>query len=140
MNPPKAECLLLTCFDYRLPPLIAAYMARRGLAGRYDHVALAGAALGVVSDRYPAWDVTFWQSLELAIQLHGIRRVVVMDHRDCGAYRLLLGEEAVKDPTSETLAHTRVLQTLRQRLEARHGDLELELLLLAMDGTVEPIA
>jgi carbonic anhydrase len=34
----------------------------------------------------------------LAVDLHHIHQVIVMDHRDCGAYKVILGEDFAKDP------------------------------------------
>ena len=53
------EMLLLTCMDFRLVNEIEAYMDARGLKDRYDHVVLAGASLGALNDRFPAWSEVF---------------------------------------------------------------------------------
>src|SRR4051794_20679410 len=59
----QAEALLLTCMDYRLTDATSHYMAGRGLKNKYDHVVLAGAALGAVTEGYPEWNKTFWDHL-----------------------------------------------------------------------------
>jgi len=65
-------------------------MDGRQLTNNYDHVVLAGASLGAVSYKFPGWDATFWEHLDVAIKLHHIRKVIVLDHRDCGAYKIVL--------------------------------------------------
>src|SRR5579885_3665325 len=80
----QAEALLLSCIDYRLPGKIARYMEGRGLDANYDHVILAGASLGATNSLYPHWGKSFWDHLDLAIRLHSIKRVVILDHRECG--------------------------------------------------------
>ena len=92
-----AEALLLSCMDFRLMDQVSAFMAREGLTHQYDHVILAGASLVPATDAFPEWNAAFWKHLELALQLHHIRRVVVLDHRDCGAYKLVLGPDVVRD-------------------------------------------
>jgi carbonic anhydrase len=82
----KAKVLLLTCMDFRFFELIAEVMKDAGLAGRYDHVVLAGAALGSVVRGKKHWHKTFFDHLELAEKLHNIKAVIVLEHRDCGAY------------------------------------------------------
>ncbi len=110
-SPPAAsaagatDALLLSCMDFRLMDDIERYMAGRGLRDKYDHVVLAGASLGAITDKYPAWNRTFWEHLDIAIKLHDIHTVIVMDHRDCGAYKVILGAEHVRDPGVETDAH-----------------------------------
>src|SRR5687767_3220426 len=78
----NVDALLLSCMDYRLMDDIERYMSGRGLRDNYDHIILAGASLGAVTDKYPAWNQTFWEHLGAAIQLHNIQTVVLMDHRD----------------------------------------------------------
>jgi carbonic anhydrase len=95
------EAMLLSCMDYRLLHEIDRYMLGRGLRNKYDQVILAGASLATLTDKYPAWAQTFWEHLEVSIQLHRIHEVIVMDHRDCGAYKVLLGEDFSKDRPKE---------------------------------------
>ena len=91
-----AEVLLLTCMDFRLMHDVALYMQNRGLKGKYDHVVLASASLGVLAEKFPNWGQTFWQHLDISIKLHKIEKLIVMDHRDCGAYRMFLDEDFPK--------------------------------------------
>ena len=134
------DVLLLSCMDFRLMDEVERYMTQRGLRNKYDHVVLAGASLGAVTDKFPAWNQTFWQHLDIAIKLHNIHTVMVLDHRDCGAYKVLLGPEHAKDKATETASHTKQLGILRALLTARHPTLKVETLLMALDGKVEPIA
>lgn len=85
-----AEALLLSCMDYRLVDETERYMTNRGLRDKYDHVILAGASLGAMTDKYPSWNQTFWDHLDVSIKLHGIKKVIILDHRDCGAYKAIL--------------------------------------------------
>jgi carbonic anhydrase len=82
----KGKVLLLTCMDFRFFEQISKVMARAGLDGRYDHVILAGAALGTVEPKVKHWHKTFFDHLKLAEDLHSIKAVIVLEHRDCGAY------------------------------------------------------
>jgi hypothetical protein len=134
-----AEALLLTCMDFRLVNEIERYMEARGLKDRYDHVILAGASLGALNDRFPAWGEVFWTHLDLAIQLHEVHRVIVLDHRDCGAYKMIIGEAQVKDPEAELKAHVKQLYAFRTAVLARHPHMEVEIGLMALDGTVAQI-
>ena len=134
-----ADALLLNCMDYRLANDITRYMDARGLAEKYDQLILAGASLGALNDKYPAWNEVFWAHLDLAIQLHQIHKLIVIDHRDCGAYKLLLGEAAVKDPDTELKSHVKQLYALRSTVLTRYPHLEVELGLMSLDGTVTQI-
>jgi carbonic anhydrase len=133
------EALLLTCMDYRLTHEITTYMDKRGLTHKYDHVVLAGASLGALNDRFPHWAESFMTHIELAIQLHQVHRVIVIDHRDCGAYKMLLGEAAVKDAEAELKSHVKQLYALRSTILAKHPHMEVEIGLMSLDGTVMQI-
>jgi len=94
------DAMLLSGMDYRLLDETERYMSGRGLRNKDDHVILAGASLAALTDKYPAWAQTFWEHLEVAIQLHQIHQVILMDHRDCGAYKVLLGEDLSRTASS----------------------------------------
>ena len=134
------DALLLTCMDFRLMDDIERYMTGRGLRDKYDHVVLAGAALGAVTDKFPAWNKTFWEHLDIAIQLHSIHTVIVLDHRDCGAYKVILGAAHAKDAQTETASHATQLKTLKGMIASKYPKLKIETLLMALDGKVETIS
>ena len=136
----NTEALLLSCMDFRLMDDVERYMATRGLRDKYDHIVLAGAALGAVTDKYPAWNKTFWDHVGLAVDLHHIHKVIVMDHRDCGAYKVILGEDFAKDPAKEKKVHSEKLKELAKLIKKQHPKLEVELLLMSLDGKVESVA
>ncbi len=134
------DALLLSCMDYRLMDDIERYMSGRGLRDKYDHIILAGASLGAITPQYPAWNQTFWEHLDVAIKLHDIHKVIVMDHRDCGAYKVILGAEKVADAKMEKDTHAVQLKQLKSAINKKHPKLEVELLLMSLDGKAETIA
>jgi len=133
------DALLLSCMDYRLVAATGTWMAKRGLKGKYDHVVLAGASLGAITDKFPDWNKTFWQHLDVAIDLHHVHRAIILDHRDCGAYKVILGEDCCKDPKKEKDLHTEKLRELRKQISDKHPKLGVELALMDLKGKVETI-
>lgn len=136
----QAKALMLSCMDFRLVDDLVAFMEAEGLHDNYDHVVLAGASLGVVHEKFADWHDTFWQHLDVAKQLHQIEQVIVIDHRDCGAYRLALGEAAVDSTDKETQMHQLAITEFALRVRARHPDLQVVGYLMALDGSAEEIA
>ncbi len=134
------EALLLSCMDYRLVEDTERYMAGRGLRKKYDHVVLAGGSLGAVTEKLPAWSKTFWEHLNIALDLHHIKKVILLDHRDCGAYKAFLGEDFSKDRARETEVHATQLRELKKQILAKQPTLAVEMLLMSLDGKVETIA
>src|SRR5262245_12302 len=134
------DALLLSCMDYRLTEATERYMAGRGLGKKYDHIVLAGAALGAVTPKFPAWNQTFREHLGVAIELHAIHKVVLLNHRDCGAFKVILGEDFAKDRAKETTAHTTQLRELRRQILEKHPKLTVGMYLMNLDGKVESIS
>lgn len=134
------EALLLNCIDYRLTAATTRYMSEHRMAGKYDQLILAGASLGAKNDKFPAWGTTFWEHVQIAIDLHHIRRIVVMDHRDCGAYKAILGKDLAGDPKAEFAAHAAQMRSLRADIGQKHPELQVQLLLMGLDGRVETVA
>lgn len=132
-----AEALLLSCMDFRLVDDIVRYMDARHMTNQYDHVVLAGASLGAVSEKLD-WGKTFWDHLDVAIKLHHIKKVIVLDHKDCGAYRVVFGRDFKGD--EELDIHRQQLNALKAAINTRHPDLAVELLLMDLDGKVTSMA
>jgi hypothetical protein len=81
---PRKNVLLLSCMDLRLLDNLVAFMKFENLDNRYDQFILAGAAAGAM--QMPSWHKAFFDHLVLAVGLHQIKYVYIVEHRDCGAY------------------------------------------------------
>ncbi|MFI5000448.1 MAG: hypothetical protein ACHQK9_11275, partial [Reyranellales bacterium] len=79
------EAMLLNCIDPRFTTSSWAYMAGRGYKDLYSQFVIAGGPIGVVSPKFADWQKTFWDNLAITVQLHDIKRVIGLTHRDCGA-------------------------------------------------------
>jgi len=98
----QVELVLLTCMDFRYPQRILDTMEAKQLKGKYDHLILAGASLGVLYKT--EWQTAFLDQLRFAVEKHGATQVMILDHRDCGAYKEFLGVTP-DDPAKELDAH-----------------------------------
>ena len=135
----ECDVLLLSCIDFRLVQKTVDYMNSQRLERDYDHIALAGASLAALTEQKPAWGETFWQHVQTAIDLHKIKRVMVMDHRECGAYRTLLGDWVERDEETETEVHRVYLLRLREQISRRYSSLGVWLGLMDLKGNVQVI-
>lgn len=82
----KPSVMLLTCMDYRYARRIIDVMDGMDLRQKYDVFVLAGAAAG--SNQMSSWREAFVSHVRTARLVgHPINRIVVLEHRDCGAYR-----------------------------------------------------
>ena len=133
----EVEALALTCIDYRLVDDGVRFIDGLGLKQNFDHVALAGASLAAVSDKFPTSIAAFWNHVDIAKSLHHVKKLVVLDHRDCGAYKVAFGDRFAPNPPEEDAQHKTVMEQLKAQLATKHPDLTSEYYLMALDGTAK---
>jgi len=131
------EAMVLSCIDPRLQEPVRKYTAGRGLIGKYSQFVIAGAAIGVVAPVFRDWHKAFWDNLGASIQLHRIRKVIAIDHRDCGAAKIAYGPAKVASPRLETQTHRAALAEFRIQVGKRYPKLAVETGLMSLDGTME---
>jgi hypothetical protein len=134
------EAMGVTCIDYRLVDDAVRFFDKLGLTNEYDELALAGASLAAVSPKFPKANAAFWDQLAISKNLHHIKKVIVVDHRDCGAYKVACGKAFAAEHDAETAQHAAVMKKLKVMLAKKHPDLGAEFYLMALDGTAERIA
>jgi carbonic anhydrase len=134
------DAMVLSCIDPRLQEPVRRYTARRGLTGKYSHFVIAGAAIGVVAEPFRDWRKAFWDNLATSIEIHHIRRVIAIDHRDCGAAKIAYGADKVANPKLETETHRAALGEFRKQVAARHPQMKVETGLMAVGGRIEMFA
>ena len=131
------EAMVLGCIDPRLQEPVHRYCARRGLTGKFSQFVIAGAAVGVVADSFKDWHKAFWDNLATSVQLHHIKRVIAIDHRDCGAAKIAYGADKVANPKIETETHRAALAEFRKEMGERQPALKVETGLMSLNGRIE---
>jgi hypothetical protein len=134
------EALAVSCIDYRLVDDVVHFLDdERHLRKEFDLVALAGASLAAVAPAFPASGAAFWDHVAIAQTLHNIKRVVMVDHRQCGAYRVQFGSRFAEGGTAELEQHRGIMKLVAAEFERRKIGLPLEFYLMALDGTAETV-
>ena len=131
------DAMLLSCIDPRMVTPVYDYMAKRGLGGKYSQFVIAGAAIAVVAPKFEAWRIAFWDNLATSVELHHLKRVIAIDHRDCGAAGIAYGPGSIANPQIETKTHRKVLAEFRAAVVEHHPKLTVETGLMALDGSIE---
>lgn len=131
------EAMVLGCIDPRLQEPVRAFTESRDLTGKFSQFVIAGAAIGAVAPSFENWHRAFWDNLGTSVHLHHIKRVIAINHRDCGAARIAYGDAAVADRDVETETHRAALVEFRKQVAERQPDLAVETGLMAIDGTIE---
>jgi len=131
------EAMVLACIDPRMQEPVHRYTVEQNLTGKFSQFVIADAAIGVVAPAFQDWHKAFWDNLATTIQLHRIKKVIAIDHRDCGAAKIAYGEAKVATPQAETETHRAALAEFRKQVSERHPQLGVQTGLMALDGKME---
>jgi hypothetical protein len=134
------EAMLLNCIDPRFTTFTWAYMSSDGWQNLYSQFSIAGGPIAAVADSDPfkTWHKAWWDNLAVSIQLHQVKRVVGLCHRDCGAAALAYGDKIKTDPAFETAKLSEALRAFRAEVKKRHG-LDTDLGIQSLSGVVEVV-
>ena len=89
----KYEAMVLSCIDPRFQPKVYKYLKNKKLSGKYSSFTIAGGAIGVTAKRFKKWHSTFLDNLSTSIKLHKIHKLIVINHKDCGAAKIVNGKK-----------------------------------------------
>ena len=81
----QADAAVLWCFDDRMTLVVQKFLKRIG-AARVDSVRIAGGAMALASPTSEFEQKYVLDQLGLSRKLHRAQRVILIAHRDCGAY------------------------------------------------------
>lgn len=99
-----AEAAIFCCLDPRFAFLTKIFIRKELRIKIYDLYSFSGGPLNLV--RLETSDI-FWNSLlKVSVDLHKIKKIILIQHQDCGAYRLfrgLSGEEAAKEQKTDII-------------------------------------
>ena len=130
------EAMILACIDPRFQEPVHAYAVKNGLTGKYSQFIFAGAAIGAVAPKFADWHKTFWDNLAATVQLHNIKKVIAIDHRDCGAAKIAYGDTSISTPEKENELHRTALAEFRKQVKEHQPKLAVETGLMALDGSM----
>ena len=85
--------MVLSCMDPRFQPIIYNYLKKKKLNGKYSAFTIAGSSIGVTANKFKKWHKAFWDNIETSIKLHQIKKLIVINHRDCGAAKIVNGNK-----------------------------------------------
>jgi len=130
------EAMILACIDPRMQEPVRAYAQKNGLIGKYSQFIFAGAAIGVVAPKFADWHEAFWGNLATSVELHNVKKVIAINHRDCGAAKIAYGDASIATPEKENETHRAALAEFRKQVGQRQPSLAVETGLMALDGSM----
>ena len=132
----KYEAMVLSCIDPRFQHKVSSYLRRRKLRGKYSSFTIAGAAVGITNKNFKKWQKTFIENLSTSIQLHKINRLIVINHKDCGAAKLVNGKNQF-DEFNENKIHELSFKKLKKILNKKFPKLYYEFYLMNLKSSLK---
>ena len=131
----KYKAMVLSCMDPRFQHLVHNYLKKKKLTGKYSAFTIAGAAVGVTHSKFKKWHNTFYDNLATSIQLHKIEKLIVINHKDCGAAKIANGKKEFSSENEKNI-HQDSFSKLKKEIKKRFPRLKVELNLITLDSKV----
>ena len=130
------QAMVLSCIDPRFQPIVYNYLKKKKLTGKYSSFTIAGSAIGVTANKFKRWHKVFWDNFETSVKLHNIKKLIVINHRDCGAAKII---NRKKDFTNlnETNVHKNSFQKIKKIFRKKYPKLSIELKIISLNSNVE---
>ena len=128
--------MVLSCIDPRFQPIVYSYLKKKKLNGKYSSFTIAGAAIGVTANKFKKWHKTFWDNIETSIKLHKIKKLIVINHRDCGAAKIISKKKEFSK-MNETKIHINSFQKIKKKFKSKYPKLKIELKLISLNKKIE---
>ena len=120
----KYKAMVLSCIDPRFQPKVFNYLKKKNLTGKYSSFTIAGGSIGVTAKKFKKWHSTFWENLATSIKLHNISNLIVINHNDCGAAKIVNGNN--KFSTSiENKIHNQSFKIIKRNLKKKHPSIKV---------------
>ena len=117
--------MVLTCIDPRCHPKINSIMKNKKLIGKYSLFSIAGSTLGITSKNLKNWDKVFWKNFLISSQIHGIKKLIVINHYDCGLAKIL-NKKKLFNKKIEKKIHDKSFKLLRKSFSKKYPKFKLE--------------
>ena len=133
---PNYKVMVLSCIDPRFQPIVFNYLRKKKLIGKYSSFTIAGSAVGVTANKFKRWHKVFWDNLKTSIKLHNIKKLIVINHRDCGAAKIINGKKEFSY-INESKVHKNSFKKIKKMFKKKYPKLSLELKIISLNSKVE---
>ena len=130
------RAMVLSCIDPRFQPIIYNYLKKKKLNGKYSSFTIAGSAIGVTANKFKRWHKTFWDNFDTSVKLHNIRKLIVINHRDCGAAKVINGKK-IFNKLNETKIHQNSFIKIKKKFKKKYPKFKIELKLISLNRKIE---
>ena len=131
----KYEAMVLSCIDPRFQPKVYRYLKSKKLTGKYSSFTIAGAAIGVTAKKFKKWHSTFIDNLSTSIKLHKINKLIVINHKDCGAAKIVNGNRKFNS-SIENQIHKNSFIKLKKNLKKRFPKVKVSFKVMPLKNAI----
>ena len=120
----KYKAMVLSCIDPRFQPKVFNYLKKKNLTGKYSSFTIAGGSIGVTAIKFKKWHSTFWENLATSIKLHNISNLIVINHNDCGAAKIVNGNNKFSTAI-ENKIHNQSFKIIKRKLKKKYPSIKV---------------
>ena len=132
----KYKAMVLSCMDPRFQPIVYNYLKKKKLNGKYSAFTIAGSAIGVTASKFKKWHQTFWDNIDTSIKLHNIKKLIVINHCDCGAAKIINGQKKF-NAINEKKIHRASFLKLKKIFKRKYPKLNIEFKIISLNKKIE---
>ena len=158
MSGNQEKIAIVSCIDYRYDALVCVYLNKQGLNANYYNCATAGAGLPLgysksckelcgckgckpCNSQVKTLRESLNVNISISIGLSGIKTIYVINHQDCGAFKVFLGcsgypETLGSDNQKEIDINAQVLTNSKNYLTCKNKGMNVRLGVVDMNGSV----
>ena len=130
------KAMVLSCIDPRFQPIVYNHFKKKRLVGKYSSFTIAGSAIGVTASKFKKWHNVFWDNFDTSVKLHNIKKLIVINHRDCGAAKIINGKKEFSK-INEIKVHKNSFKKIKKIFKKKYPKLKLELKLISLSKKIE---
>ena len=128
--------MVLSCIDPRFQPIVYNYLKKKKLTGKYSSLTIAGSAIGVTAYKFKKWHKVFWENFDTSVKLHKIKKLLVINHRDCGVAKIINGKKQFSR-INEIKVHKNSFKKIKKIFKKKYPKLSIELKIISLNRKVE---
>ena len=132
----KYKAMVLSCIDPRFQPIVYNYLKKKKLNGKYSAFTIVGSAIGVTASKFKKWHQTFWDNIDTSIKLHNIKKLIVINHCDCGAAKIINGQKEF-NTINEKKIHKASFLKLKKIFKRKYPKLNIEFKIISLNKKIE---
>ena len=132
----KFKAMVLSCIDPRFQTLVYNHLRKKRLKGKYSSFTIAGASIGVTAPEFKKWHKTFWDNIDTSIKIHKIKKLIVINHKDCGAAKMINNKKKLNS-FDEIKIHKEAFIKIKKQFKKKYKNLKIETYLISLDKSIK---